>query len=136
MLSRSLANNFQKICCKTVRNFSFFRKWEFSPKSQTLSFFIIPLTSCKISEKTNEPILRKMFHSRTDDAEFIGPSRSVGPKMFFKKYWENWPFWRKCLFWSNLGPFAWIWAKQFFSEKNLRKKISEKNLYPVQNTKF
>ena len=57
------------------------------PKNPALSLFYIydRLTSCKKSEKTNEPILRTSVSrtdGRTDDTEFIGPSHvvNVGPK--------------------------------------------------------
>ena len=36
-----------------------------------------PLTSCKVSEKSNEPIPRKVPHPRTHKGEFIGPHRSL-----------------------------------------------------------
>ena len=46
-------------------------------KNRALSLFYIygPLPSLKISEKSNESILRTLRHRQTDDTEFIGPSR-------------------------------------------------------------
>ena len=65
--------------------FAHYRVNEFFPKNPALSLFYVygPLTSCKKLEKTNEPILRTLHHGqtdgqmdrRTDDTEFIGPSR-------------------------------------------------------------
>ena len=63
-------------------------------KNPALSLFSTyqPLTSCKISKNSNEPILRKLqskkmdgrtneqTNERTDRHEIIGPSQSVGPK--------------------------------------------------------
>ena len=67
----------------------FFKNW-------ALSLFSTyqPLTSCKISKKSNEPILRKLgcknwpdgqTDGQTDRYEIIGPSQSVGPKKRRKK---------------------------------------------------
>ena len=61
-------------------------------KNPALSLFSTyqPLTSCKISKNSNEPILRKLsskkwtdgrMDKRTDRHEIIGPSQSVGPKI-------------------------------------------------------
>ena len=46
-----------------------FQKMRIFPKNPALSLFYIygPLTSCKISEKTNEPIPRKVRYGRTDE---------------------------------------------------------------------
>ena len=47
----------------------------FSKKSGSVTFEpLCTLTSCKISEKSNEPIQRKVGYRRTDSTEFIGPS--------------------------------------------------------------
>ena len=48
--------------------FPIFQKMRIFPKNPALSLFIIygPLTSCKISEKTNEPIPRKVRYGLTD----------------------------------------------------------------------
>ena len=58
------------------------------PKNRALSLLHVyyPLTSCKISEKTNEPIPGKLCHARTharthegtDRPEFIGHLRKAG----------------------------------------------------------
>ena len=54
------------------------------PKNRFPSLFYIyaPLSSCKISEKTNEPIPRKMGYERTDgltdEHEFIGHFSASG----------------------------------------------------------
>ena len=57
----------------------FGQKWIFH-KNQATSFFYSPLTSCKKSEKANEPILRKnsyITYKRTNELtrEIIGPIR-------------------------------------------------------------
>ena len=48
--------------------FPIFQKMKIFPKNPTLSLFYIygPLTSCKKSEKNNEPIPRKMCYGLTD----------------------------------------------------------------------
>ena len=54
-----------------------FEKMRIFPKNAATSLFYVygPLTSCKkLEKKTNEPILEN-FASRTDNTEFIGPSR-------------------------------------------------------------
>ena len=47
--------------------FPIFEKIRIFPKNPALSLFYFygPLTSCKISEKTNEPIMRKVCYRRT-----------------------------------------------------------------------
>ena len=52
------------------------------PKNRAMSLFYVykPLTSYKKSEKTNEPIPRKLRHGRTHGREFIGPCRKAGSK--------------------------------------------------------
>ena len=51
----------------------------FFPKNRTPSLLTLygPLTSCKRSEKTLEPILRKVRYGRTDETEFIGLCRKL-----------------------------------------------------------
>ena len=48
--------------------FHFFEKWEFSWKIRLSSLLClyVTLTSCKISEKNNEPIMRKVHYRLTD----------------------------------------------------------------------
>ena len=59
----------------------FFGKLRVFPKNQALSLLSLygPLTSCKISKKTNEPIPRKLCyrwtHARKHGRGFIGPIR-------------------------------------------------------------
>ena len=61
--------------------FPIFWKMRVFPKNRALSLLSLygPLTSYKISKKTNEPIPRKVHyartHGRTDRPEFIGPIR-------------------------------------------------------------
>ena len=57
----------------------------FFSENPALSLFLThhPLTSCKKSEKTNEPILRSCVtdartDGQTDGPEFIGPFRKAG----------------------------------------------------------
>ena len=55
-----------------------FAQWRFSQKNPALSHTSIyePLTPCKVSEKTNEPILRKLMDrmdGQKDRLYFIGP---------------------------------------------------------------
>ena len=53
--------------------FPFLGKMRIFPKNRALSLLSIygPLTSCKISEKTNEPIPRKVRYRRTDGHGWI-----------------------------------------------------------------
>ena len=48
--------------------FPIFQKMKIFPKNPALSLLCLygPLTSCKISEKNNEPIMRKVCYRRTD----------------------------------------------------------------------
>ena len=62
------------------------------PKNPAVSLLCLygPLTSCKISEKTNEPIDRKVCYRRTDEltdgGEFIGSfTASRDPKIELNK---------------------------------------------------
>ena len=52
------------------------QKWSFHENSGSVTSFISePLTCCKISEKINKQIPRKLTDKRTDGTEFIGPCR-------------------------------------------------------------
>ena len=67
--------------------FPIFEKMRIFPKNRALSLLSVygPLTSCKITEKTNEPIQRKVRYGRTnrrtdgrmDRDEFIGSFRKI-----------------------------------------------------------
>ena len=65
----------------------FGQKNEFSTKNQIPSIFSIysPLTSCKKTEKTNKPILRKTLNRGTDKRTNTGEIIGDGETGWFKK---------------------------------------------------
>ena len=88
-------------------------------KNPALSLFSTyqPLTSCKISKNSNEPILRKLalkkLDGRKDKHEIIGPSQSVGPKKGFLSKSKN------ISYLVILGHFPLFRAKQKFFPKKI-----------------
>ena len=70
-----------QFCAKVQKDENF-------PEKSALSLLSIyePLIPCKISEKTNEPILRKVRHRHrcTDGPEFIGPIRPKSGVQYIK----------------------------------------------------
>ena len=92
-------------------------------KNRALSLFFIsePLTCCKVSEKTNEQILRKLRYGRTngrtDGSEFIGPCGAAGgPKSEKIQKYDQ----RRC-FWPKKG---------WFLDSKKGPKVKKSSFYP------